>query len=313
MTDSPIRLYDSHAHLISDDLERYPQHCVQVSIESLPEDSALGPGIMGFPGGRHGPNPVNLKPTAEQIHVWMQEENVVGLAAVQKGMVYRTDNSYIVDAANLFPEEMHAVINIDPIEEKTLPMIRELADRGVVGVRFFPIGIRDRIAWLSSPESIAVWKLANELGLIVDIEAPVSGKKEELITLVEEMADRFPGSRIVLDHIFLPTITDPDFGINSIYDGLAARDNVYVKWTTANMDIIYVKGAASEDVLRRAVDFFGADKIMWGSATGTCSGTYREMVALAHDSTRYLTSDEKRKVLHDTGRRVFTGWEPVQG
>lgn len=306
---SDIPLYDSHAHLISDDLERYPQHPVRVTLESLPEDSPFDPGIMGFPGGLHGPDPTNLKPTAEQLHVWMQEENVVGIAAVQKGLVYRTDNSYIVDAAGLFPKEMHAVIIIDPMEDKTLPMIRELSERGVIGVRFFPIRVKDRIAWLSSPQSLAVWQLADELGLIVDIEAPGAGK-EDLIPLIEDMADRFPGLSIVLDHIFLPTVTDPDFGISSNYDGLAARDNVHVKWTSLNMDAIHVKHVAPEDVLRRAVDFFGADRVMWGSDIGTSSGTYKEMVTRAHSSTLHLTQEEKRKVLHDTGRRVFTDWEP---
>jgi len=110
MPEQPIRIYDSHAHLISDDLERYPRNVVKVEMAEFPKDSSFGPGVMGFPGGYHGPNPLNLKPTAEQLHGWMQEENVVGIAAVQKGLIYRTDNSYIVDAANLFPDQMSAVI-----------------------------------------------------------------------------------------------------------------------------------------------------------------------------------------------------------
>jgi hypothetical protein len=32
------------------------------------------------------------------------------------------------------------------------------------------------------------------------------------------------------------------------------------------------------------------------------------MVARAYDSARLLTDDERRKVLHDTGRRILTGW-----
>ncbi|MFK8018796.1 MAG: amidohydrolase [Pseudomonadales bacterium] len=307
MSDRSISLYDSHAHLISDDPDRYPRQPVPVDMSKFPKGSPFGPGVMGFPGGYHGANPLNLKPTAEQLHDWMQEENVVGIAAVQKGLIYRTDNSYIVDAANLFPEEMSAVIIIDPAEEKTLPMIRELSGRGVVGVRFFPLNLDlDKVAWLSSTESLAVWELANDLGLIVDIEAPMIDQGM-LIPLIEGMADRFPKLRIVLDHLFLPRVTDQDFGIGANYEGLAARDNIYVKWTSLNMDVIHVNDVAPEDVLRRAVDFFGADKVMWGSDIGTSSGTYKEMVDRAYDSTRHLTDEEKRKVLHDTGRRVHTG------
>jgi predicted TIM-barrel fold metal-dependent hydrolase len=74
------------------------------------------------------------------------------------------------------------------------------------------------------------------------------------------------------------------------------------------MDVIREKGIAPEKVLRHAVDFFGADKIMWGSDIGTSSGTYKEMCARARASVALLTEEEARKVLHDTGRKVFGGW-----
>jgi len=111
------RLYDSHAHLVSDDIERYPRNPFRiVTPTGAPPAIRLpfGPGTVGIPGGMHGPNPVNEKPSAEAMHGWMAEENVVGIAAVQKGMIYGTDNSYIVDAASLFPEQMCAVIIVDP-------------------------------------------------------------------------------------------------------------------------------------------------------------------------------------------------------
>jgi hypothetical protein len=48
---------------------------------------------------------------------------------------------------------------------------------------------------------------------------------------------------------------------------------------------------------------------MWGSDIGTSSGTYKEMVERAIASTVLLTDEERRKVLHDTGRRIFAGWD----
>jgi hypothetical protein len=78
---------------------------------------------------------------AEQMHGWMAQENVSGIVAVQKGMIYRTDNSYIVDAADLFPDCMRAVIIVDPQAPETPQMIRELAPRGIVGIRFFGVGV----------------------------------------------------------------------------------------------------------------------------------------------------------------------------
>jgi len=119
------------------------------------------------------------------------------------------------------------------------------------------------------------------------------------------MSERFPNLRIVLDHVMLPPIKDENYGLSSIFRALAARDNVYVKWTCINMDVAYVNGVDSAKLLRAVVDFFGADKVMWGSDIGTSSGTYKEMVQRGIDSTSLLTEEERAKVLHDTGRRVF--------
>jgi predicted TIM-barrel fold metal-dependent hydrolase len=305
MTQTPHRLYDSHAHLVSDDLVRYPRNPITLDPA---EGTPFGPGTVGKPGGMHGPDPVNEKPTAEQMRAWMAQENVLGIAAVQKGMIYRTDNSYIVDAAELFPDCMRAVIIVDPQAPETPAMVRDLARRGIAGIRFFGVNVKDKGSWLSSPAALAVWALAAELGLVVDIEAPSVGG-EVLIPVVEAMADRFPELSIVLDHIFLPDVAAPGFGIGAGFDGFAARANISVKFTSLNMDVIREKGIAPEAVLRRAVDFFGADRVMWGSDIGTSSGTYRELVRRGIDSTALLADGERRKVLHDTGRRIFAGWD----
>lgn len=302
-------LYDSHAHLISDDPVRYPRNPFRVP---PPKDGTpairfpFGPGTVGIPGGMHGPTPVNEKPTAEQMHQWIAVENVVGIAAVQKGMIYGTDNSYIVDAAGLFPNEMCAVIIVDPQASETPEMMRDLASRGAVSIRFFPVNVEDKAAWLSSPAALKVWALADELGMVVDLEAPPYDAAD-LIPVVEAMADRFPDLPIVLDHLFMPIVADRHFGIETQFAGFAARDNIYLKWTCLIMDVIREQGIAPEAVLRRAVDFYGADKVMWGSDIGTSSGTYKEMVQRAIASTALLDETERRKVLHDTGRRIFAG------
>jgi predicted TIM-barrel fold metal-dependent hydrolase len=240
------------------------------------------------------------------MHGWMAEENVVGIAAVQKGMIYRTDNSYIVDAADLFPDEMRAVIIVDPRAAETPQMIKDLSKRGIVGVRFFPINVTDKIEWLTGPASLKIWELVNDLGLVLDLEGPAEDG-DSLIHVVEGMADKFPQLKIVLDHVFLPNVALPDFGIDKRYDGFAKRDNIFYKFTSLNMDVIREQGFDPAKVLRRVVDFYGPDKVMWGSDIGTSSGTYQEMIQRAMESIELLTEEERVKVLHDSGRRMFLG------
>lgn len=309
MTDRSSPIFDAHAHLVSDDLERYPRNPIVWDMSMLSKDGPYGPGVIGLPGGIHGSKPNNIKPTAEQLYGWMQEENVVGITSVQKGLLYRTDNSYIIDASALYPDLMSAVIIVDPLEEKTIPMIRNSIERGVVGVRFFPYGVGDKMKWLRSAETLTVFKLADELGIVVDVEAPETGQ-ELMIPFVVEMAERFPNLKIVLDHVFLPKVLEPDFGLDEHFKALAALDNVYVKWTSLNMDVVLYRGCAPDDVLRCITDLFGAEKVMWGSDIGTSSGTYKEMIDRAYDSMRYLSQDEQNKLMHDTGRKLFTNWVP---
>jgi len=306
MSNPRQRLYDSHAHLVSNDLVKYPR---TAPFRSKPgEDANLPPGSAGRPGGMHGPDGFTVRPSAEEMHVWMAEEGVEGIAAVQKGMIYGTDNSYIVDAADIFPDEMRAIIIVDPQAEETPQMIRDYAKRGIIGIRFFGVGVPDKSIWLSSDQALKAWTLADELGLLVDIEAPAAGSAI-LIPVVERMADRFPNMRIVLDHIFLPDFKQPNMGIGDNFAGFAARPNIFVKFTSINMDVIREGGEKPEKVLRRAVDFFGADKVMWGSDIGTSMGSYKEMVARAFDATKLLTDEERAKVLHDTGYNTFLHWK----
>ena len=299
-------IYDAHAHLLSNDDIRYPRKNIPYLPRPDGKPVKATPGTVGVPGGMHGLHPVNEKPTAELMHDWMEQEGVVGIAAVQKGRIYGTDNSYIMDAAELYPNQMRAIIIVDPEEDQTIPLMMRGAKRGIIGIRFFPVNIWDVAGWLASDKSAAVWQLAEELGLIVDVEGPKSDWRETM-GVIERYADRFPRLRIVLDHLYAPIVTDPDFGIDSRYDGFAARDNISYKFTCLNMDVFRETGVKPEEVLRRAVDFYGADKIMWGSDIGTSSGTYKEMVARAIASTKLLNEEERRKVLHDSGRRILLG------
>ena len=92
MTDSqrPL-LFDAHAHLVADDQQAYPRNPMQRAANA----PYRAPGVIGKPGGHHGPNPINEIPDVSRMLTWMQAQNVDGAVAVQKRMIYRYDNSYI--------------------------------------------------------------------------------------------------------------------------------------------------------------------------------------------------------------------------
>jgi len=296
-------MFDSHAHLVADDQVRYPRN----PMVRPPNAPPRAPGVIGQPGGRAGPNPVNEVPDTQRMLQWMKEENVEGGVAVQKRMVYRFDNSYILDSSDLYPEVFSAVVILDAEDDGTPELIRRyIKQNGLAGVRLFggrnPDG---SMPWLNSPKALETWKVAEEAGLVMDVEVLAIGGGGPSVPAIVELARQFPHIRIVLDHLLEPEAHGDDYGLDEQYLPLAAEKNIYFKFTSINLDIYREADIPAEKVLRRAVDMFGADKLMWGSDIGTSSGTYKDMVQRMLDASVLLTAEEKQAVFYETAKRVF--------
>jgi L-fuconolactonase len=306
MTMSSTRplLFDAHAHLVADDQKAYPRNPMQRAANAPPRL----PGVIGTPGGHHGPNPINEVPDVSRMLVWMKEENVDGAVAVQKRMIYRYDNSYILDSSDAHPEIFSAVVILDAEDEGTAPLVRSyIENHGLAGVRLFggrqPDG---SMPWLNSPMALKTWEVANTYGLVMNLEVLSVGGGGPSIPALIELTERFPNVNIVLDHLLEPEMEEGEhFGLDERYEALSPCKNISFKWTSINLDICREEGIPAEKVLRRAVDLYGADRLMWGSDIGTSSGTYKDMVQRAIDSAVLLTADEQRALFHDTGRRIF--------
>jgi len=296
-------LFDSHAHLVADDQVKYPRNPMTRSANA----PYRPPGVIGQPGGKAGPNPVNEVPDTSRMLKWMKEENVDGIVAVQKRMIYRYDNSYILDSSDQYPELFSAVVIPDAQDPGTPDLVRRwIRDHGLAGVRLF--GGREAdgsMPWLNSPQALKTWEVAEEAGLVMDLEVLAKGGGGPSIPAIIELARKYSNVRVVLDHLLEPEIEDGDYGLDERYAKLAGEKNIFFKFTSINLDIYREADVSAADVLRRAVDMFGADHIMWGSDIGTSSGTYKEMVQRMLDAAALLTPEEKRAVLHDTGKRVF--------
>ena len=304
MTTARPLLFDSHAHLVADDQMRYPRNPMQRAADA----PYRAPGVIGKPGGHHGPTPINEVPDALRMLQWMKEENVDGIVAVQKRMIYRYDNSYILDSSDKYPDLFSAVVILDAEDAGTPALVRQYTrENGLAGVRLFggrkPDG---SMPWLNSPNALKTWDVAQELGLVMDLEVLSEGGGGPSIPAIIELARRYPDIRLVLDHLLEPEMEEGEhFGLDERYQTLAGERNIYFKFTSINLDICREAGIPADRVLRRAADMFGADHLMWGSDIGTSSGTYKDMVQRFLDAAVVLEPAELRAVAHDTGKRVF--------
>lgn len=303
MASANLKLFDSHAHLVADDQSRYPRNPMKRSPNAPPRL----PGVIGLPGGAHGPNPINEVPDVARMLPWMQEAGVEGAVAVQKRMIYRYDNSYILDSSDAYPEIFSAVVILDAEDAATPELVRSYIEKhGLTGVRLF--GGREAdgtMPWLNSPRALQTWAVANEHGIVMDLEVLAVGGGGPSVPAIIELARQHPNVRVVLDHMLEPEAEDENYGFDARFVPLAAEPNLFFKFTSINLDIYRETHTPAAKALRAAVDMFGADRIMWGSDIGTSSGTYQDMVQRMLDAAALLTPEERHAVLYETGKRVF--------
>jgi uncharacterized protein GlcG (DUF336 family)/predicted TIM-barrel fold metal-dependent hydrolase len=252
------------------------------------------------------------KPEINRLLGLMEENGVDGGIAVQKKGTYGFDNSYILDAAAEHGDKMLPVAVLDAEDVNTDDLVEYWASqKELAGVRFTGHVSEDgSMPWLNSRQALKAWAVADKYGLVVELMCGPPGGSPEFINVVNTLAETYKNARIVLDHIGFPNPEGgPDFGIDALYQSLAAHDNIYYKFTTINIhNLQAVDPSLSEaELLRRAVDVYGADHIMWGSDVGNSVGLYDELVGMMVEATSLLTDAEKQAVMHDTGKRVLIG------
>ena len=107
-------IFDSHAHLVSDDFERYPPAPLSGTLD----------------------RPLDDPMTAEKLVRLMDAQGVGRAVAVQRAHVYGYDNRYVCDAADKHPDRLVAVCCIDAATEDAAARARHwLVERAAAGLR----------------------------------------------------------------------------------------------------------------------------------------------------------------------------------
>jgi predicted TIM-barrel fold metal-dependent hydrolase len=98
----------------------------------------------------------------------------------------------------------------------------------------------------------------------------------------------------------------PDYGIDSTIAIFADVPNVYFKITEINMERLVSANASAAGLIRRMVDVFGPDRLIWGSDLGqSMLWSYPEKISMARDAAGLLTPEERRRFLHDNAARIY--------
>jgi predicted TIM-barrel fold metal-dependent hydrolase len=277
-----LSIIDTHPHVIAANTERYPR-------------SPLG----GHQSDWSKKRPVDV----EQLIAEQERAGIVKAVVVQASTCYGHDNSYVADSVAAHRARFTGVFSCDILAPDARDTIAHWMRRGLTGMRLFTTGstMPGQAGWLDDPRSFAGWQKAEEAGLPVCLQMTAAG-----IPQLEDILGRFPGLRVILDHLARPIQEDgPPYAAADSLWRLARFPGVYVKVTERNLVGARAGKATPETFFGRLIAEFGAPRITWGSNFPASERPLPDLVALARDTLGFLAEADREWIFSRTAKTLY--------
>jgi predicted TIM-barrel fold metal-dependent hydrolase len=214
------------------------------------------------------------------------------------------NNRYVVESAVAQPGLFAAHGLIDPDSRQNAAELRRWMMAGMAGFRLNLVRDKDP-AWVSAPRNYALWEAAQDLGAVINVQMHPPQAWRLL-----EIASRYPGVKVIVDHLGKPDITEPP-PYNYFSNILALSDlpNTYVKISALSL-ASRTKAYPYRDVfpwVKMLYEAFGASRLLWGTGY---PGAHRALpldkeLEIITQHLPFLLEDDKQWVL---GRTAMTIW-----
>jgi L-fuconolactonase len=280
-----VDVVDAHCHIISDDLTRYPRAPI---------------------GGKQSAWAATRPVTAEGMVGRMDETGIGQAVLVQATTNYGYDNSYVLDSSRRRPDRFVAVGTVDPLRPDAAASLKTaVGEGGLAGVRLFTSGstVPTQGEWFVAPETFPFWEQAAELDLPVCLQMRLGPATRQLVELLE----RFPGVKVLLDHIGYPDIAASPARAGADVAELGVHPGLHLKLTHRNLERLRDAGEQAGEFLRPVVEAFGAERIAWGSNLPAAEQSLPELLTLAQDVLAVLPERDRREIFAGTARRLYPG------
>ena len=278
-------IVDTHCHIISDDVTRYPR-------------APIG----GTQSGWATTRPV----TADGMVERMDEAGIGQAVLVQATTAYGYDNSYVLDSRAQRPDRFIVVGTVDPLRPDAAGNLEAaVGDNGLAGVRLFTSGstVPTQGEWFAAPETYPFWDKATELGVTVCLQMRLGPATDQ----VHQLLRRFPSVRVLLDHMGYPDIAASPTDAGEAVAELAVHPGLHLKLTHRNLEPLHDAGEKASGFLDPVLAAFGAHRIAWGSNLPAAEQSLPELVALAHKVLADVPEPERREIFAGTARRLYPG------
>ncbi|OGA40838.1 MAG: hypothetical protein A3G24_28585 [Betaproteobacteria bacterium RIFCSPLOWO2_12_FULL_62_13] len=216
-------------------------------------------------------------------------------------------NDLVLEAARAHPDRFAAMGRVDlddPASRRLIPTWRQ--QPGMLGFRYSfhrpaltPALTEGRVDWL--------WEGAEKAGVPIMLHVPHS-----MVHLIDRAADRYPGLKLVMDHLSLPMGKKDEEAFRDLDKllALATRPNVAVKVSAlacyTNDPYPYRK---LHPYVRRVFDEFGPRRTFWGSDLSRLSCTYRASVMMFTEEMRWFSADNLEWIM-GRGLSQWLDWKP---
>lgn len=159
-----------------------------------------------------------------------------------------------------------------------------------MGLRLSPTYDKDRV-WFNDTCMYPLWEKAQELGAVFNIfPAP------EQIYQVADMAERFPGVKVVIDHIAMIDITAPDKAGFGPLLAMHQLPNVYVRTTLHNLSYEALPYRDVWPFLKRLYDAYGPEHMLFAN--------FFELLIIK-DLIPFFSDEDKRWILGGTAEGIY--------
>jgi len=215
---------------------------------------------------------------------------------------YGRNNAYTSYCVKTYPNKFAGIgllvgYRLYPPDDPQNPsrLERAVTEDGLVGMRLSPIYDKD-ILWMNDPVSYPLWKKAEELGAVFNIFlAP------HQIPQVADMAQRFAGVNVVIDHFAMMDITAPDReGFDKLL-GLSHFPNVYIRTSMHNPSREQMPYRDMWPYLQRVYDRFGPQRMIYAN--------FYELLIIT-DLIPFFTGEDKEWILGKTAMEVYFKSKP---
>ena len=218
-------------------------------------------------------------------------------AVISHVCYYGRNNAYTSHCVKTYPDQLAGIgllvgHRLYPPDDPENPsrLERAIREEHLVGMRLSPIYDPD-VVWFNDPVSYPLWEKAQELGAVFNIFlAP------HQIGQVADMAERFPGVRVVIDHFAMMDITAPDSeGFGPLLE-LSKWPNVTIRTSLHNPSREQMPFRDMWPYLERVYDRFGPRRMIYAN--------FYEFLIMK-DLIPFFTAEDREWILGKTAMGVY--------